>query len=109
MTRSASAGRVPQWRAGQGNQPPGPAQQGETDGRKSKGEGQQGDGDPQATRRRIANDLAERQRDLAEALRQQQLQPLPGEGMPEGDAALDALERAQRAMEDAAEALEQGR
>jgi len=54
------------------------------------------------------SDLADRQRALAEALRQQQLQPLPGEGMPEGDAALDELERAQRAMEEAAEALERG-
>ena len=52
--------------------------------------------------------LGERQRDLAERLREQQLQPLPGEGTAEGDAALDALERAQRAMEEAAEALEQG-
>lgn len=55
-----------------------------------------------------ADDLAERQRDLAEQLRDQQLQPLPGEGTDEGDAALDALERAQRAMEQAAEALEDG-
>ncbi|WP_071796113.1 DUF4175 domain-containing protein [Natronohydrobacter thiooxidans] len=53
-------------------------------------------------------DLAERQRGLADQLREQQLQPLPGEGTPEGDAALEALERAQRAMEEAAEALENG-
>ncbi len=53
-------------------------------------------------------ELAERQRGLADQLRDQQLQPLPGEGTPEGDAALEALERAQRAMEEAAEALEQG-
>lgn len=53
-------------------------------------------------------DLAERQRGLADQLRDQQLQPLPGEGTAEGDAALEALERAQRAMEDAAEALENG-
>ncbi len=53
-------------------------------------------------------DLAERQRGLADQLRDQQLQPLPGEGTPEGDAALEALERAQRAMEEAAEALEEG-
>ncbi|MGY6548485.1 MAG: DUF4175 domain-containing protein [Roseinatronobacter sp.] len=52
--------------------------------------------------------LADRQRALADQLRNQQLQRLPGEGTREGDAALDALERAQRAMEDAAEALEQG-
>ncbi|MCC5960936.1 MAG: DUF4175 family protein [Rhodobacteraceae bacterium] len=55
-----------------------------------------------------SSDLAERQRGLADQLRDQQLSPLPGEGTPEGDAALEALERAQRAMEDAAEALEQG-
>jgi len=73
-------------------------------------EGQNGQGEPQEQQGAGtgSDDLAERQRDLAEALRQQQLQPLPGEGMPEGDAALDALERAQRAMEEAAEALEQG-
>ncbi len=73
-------------------------------------EGQNGQGEPQDQQGEGTgnDDLAERQRDLAEALRQQQLQPLPGEGMPEGDAALDALERAQRAMEEAAEALEQG-
>ncbi|SUZ30529.1 hypothetical protein ROE7235_00252 [Roseibaca ekhonensis] len=94
---------------GQGNQPPGPPQQGDgQDGQEQQGQGQQGEGDPQERGGASANDLAERQRDLAEALRQQQLQPLPGEGMPEGDAALDALERAQRAMEGAAEALEEG-
>ena len=54
------------------------------------------------------SDLGERQRGLADQLRDQQLQPLPGEGTPEGDAALEALERAQRAMEEAAEALENG-
>jgi len=54
------------------------------------------------------DDLAERQRALRERLREQQLQTLPGEGTPEGDAALDALEEAQRAMEDAAEALREG-
>lgn len=54
------------------------------------------------------DDLAVRQRGLADQLRDQQLQPLPGDGTPEGDAALEALERAQRAMEDAAEALEEG-
>ncbi|WFE75361.1 DUF4175 domain-containing protein [Roseinatronobacter sp. S2] len=54
------------------------------------------------------DELAQRQRGLADQLRDQQLAPLPGEGTAEGDAALEALERAQRAMEDAAEALEQG-
>ncbi|MBR3369398.1 MAG: DUF4175 domain-containing protein [Rhodobacteraceae bacterium] len=55
-----------------------------------------------------SSELAERQRELADQLRDQQLAPLPGEGTPEGDAALEALERAQRAMEDAAQSLEDG-
>lgn len=72
------------------------------------GQSQQGEALPDARGGESPSDLADRQRALADALRQQQLQPLPGEGMPEGDAALDALERAQRAMEEAADALEQG-
>ena len=52
--------------------------------------------------------LAERQQALRDRLREQQLQPLPGDGTPEGDAALDALEEAQRAMDEAAEALRDG-
>ncbi|MCC1480253.1 DUF4175 domain-containing protein [Roseibaca sp. Y0-43] len=89
---------------GQGQQQQGQGQEGEPR------EGQEGQGEPQEGQGQGAggDDLAERQRELADALREQQLQPLPGEGMPEGDAALDALERAQRAMEEAAEALEQG-
>ena len=70
---------------------------------RNRGEGEdgaEGEGD--------TSDLAERQRGLADQLRDQQLQPLPGEGTAEGDAALEALERAQRAMEEAAEALENG-
>ncbi|WP_333828611.1 DUF4175 domain-containing protein [Pararhodobacter sp.] len=54
------------------------------------------------------DDLAERQQALRERLREQQLQTLPGEGTPEGDAALDAIEEAQRAMDEAAEALRGG-
>jgi tetratricopeptide (TPR) repeat protein len=46
------------------------------------GEGENGQG----------QSLAQRQQDLRERLRDQQLQSLPGEGTPEGDAALDALE-----------------
>ena len=53
-------------------------------------------------------DLAERQRQLMEQLREQQLQDLPGEGTPEGEEGLGALEEAQRSMDQAAEALEQG-
>lgn len=52
--------------------------------------------------------LAERQEALRERLREQQLQALPGEGTPEGDAALDALEEAERAMDEAARALRDG-
>lgn len=91
---------------GQGQGQPQPGQQGGMAEQQGQGE-QEGD-DAQQQGDAGASELADRQRDLAEALRQQQLQPLPGEGMPEGDAALEALERAQRAMEDAAEALEQG-
>ena len=53
-------------------------------------------------------DLAQRQQELRERLRQQQLLTLPGEGTAEGDAALDALEDAERAMDDAERALREG-
>ncbi|WP_342748829.1 DUF4175 domain-containing protein [Pararhodobacter marinus] len=53
-------------------------------------------------------ELAERQRALRERLRDQQLEDLPGEGTAEGENGLTALEEANRAMERAAEALEQG-
>ncbi len=72
------------------------------------GQPQAGEGEPQAGEGEGQGDLAERQRSLADQLRDQQLAPLPGEGTPEGEAALEALERAQRAMEEAAEALEDG-
>ncbi len=62
-----------------------------------------GEGEPQGS-----DELAERQQALRDMLREQQLQPLPGEGTPEGDAALEALEDAQRAMEEAEEALRDG-
>ncbi len=52
--------------------------------------------------------LAQRQQELRERLREQQLQTLPGEGTPEGDAALDALEDAERAMDEAERALREG-
>lgn len=67
-----------------------------------------GDGEAEGEGEGDGEGLGARQRGLADQLRDQQLQPLPGEGTPEGDAALDALERAQRAMEDAADALENG-
>lgn len=69
------------------------------------GEGQQGEGAGDQGR---LEDLARRQQELRDRLREQQLQTLPGEGTAEGEAALDALEEAQRAMEEAARALEDG-
>ncbi len=67
-------------------------------------EGEAGKDTEQALR-----ELAERQRALRERLREQQLgEDLPGEGTPEGDAGQGALEEANRAMDRAAEALEQG-
>ncbi len=73
------------------------------------GSGQGARGSPEGEGRASgAGDLAERQRQLAEELREQQLQSLPGEGTAEGDAARDALERGQRAMEDAEQALREG-
>jgi uncharacterized protein (TIGR02302 family) len=111
---------------GQGQRPQqGQPQQGQGEGQndqsaQDQGEGQQdpdqgdqadageGDSDAQNGPGTSPGDLAQRQRELAEQLREQQLQPLPGEGTAEGEAALDALERAQRAMEEAAEALGQG-
>ena len=115
-----------QFREGQG-QGQGQPQQGEPQQGEGQGEGE-GEGQPEEGREgeqgqqdqadaeqgqqgqqgQTPGDLAQRQRDLADQLRQQQLQPLPGEGTAEGEAALEALERAQRAMEDAAEALGNG-
>ena len=66
-------------------------QQGEGEGSTGQGEG-----------------LAQRQEELRERLREQQLLTLPGEGTPEGDAALDALEDAERAMDEAERALREG-
>ncbi len=63
----------------------------------------EGEGDPQGT-----DELAERQQALRDMLRDQQLQPMPGEGTAEGEAALEALEEAERAMEEAEEALRDG-
>lgn len=76
---------------------------GEEPGRNGAEEGTQ----PQTDADRLG-DLAGRQDALRERLREQQLQPLPGEGTPEGDAALDAIEEAERAMNEAARALREG-
>ncbi|MFN3953666.1 MAG: DUF4175 domain-containing protein [Pararhodobacter sp.] len=72
------------------------------------GEGQDEGTDPGEGRGEGLDGLAQRQQALRDRLREQQLQPLPGDGTPEGDAALDALEEAQRAMDEAAEALRDG-
>ncbi len=79
------------------------------------GEGRGGDqpddqqeGDQAGEGEELGRGLAERQEALREQLREQQLQTLPGEGTPEGDAALDALEEAERAMDEAARALREG-
>lgn len=69
----------------------------ETDGNEQGG-GQQGRNE----------ELADRQQALRDLLRDQQLQPLPGDGTAEGEAALQSLERAERAMRDAEEALRDG-
>lgn len=103
---------------GQGQQQPGQQGQDQTGQGEAQGQEQgdqpgQGD-DPAQDQARNGqqggdlSDLAERQRALADQLRAQQLQPLPGEGTAEGEAALEALERAQREMEEAARALGDG-
>ena len=68
-----------------------------------------GDGkDPGEIDEEAMQELAERQQALRERLRDQQLGEVPGEGTPEADDGLDALEDAERAMERAAEALDEG-
>lgn len=66
------------------------------------------DGEPGNDGEPSVEDLAQRQRELSEQLRQQQLGDVPGEGTPEADAGLDQLDEAGRAMEDAARALDEG-
>jgi uncharacterized protein (TIGR02302 family) len=66
------------------------------------------DGEPGKDGEQAMEDLAQRQRELAEQLRDQQLGDMPGEGTEEADQGLDRLEEAQRAMEGAAEALDEG-
>lgn len=53
-------------------------------------------------------ELAERQQALRDRLREQQLGEMPGEGTTEGEAGLQALEDADRAMDEAAQALRDG-
>lgn len=103
-------GRQPgqqQGQTGPGDQP-GQAQPGDRPGQQQgTGPGQSRPGGPGTEPGDLAEDLAQRQQALRDALRQQQ-NGLPGAGTPEGDAAREALDRAGRAMEDAADALDQG-
>lgn len=83
----------------QGNAPQGnqPGQEGETPGQGQGGENEEG----------ASGSLAERQQDLLRQL-QEQAGRLPGTGTEAGDEALDQLDGAGRAMDEAAEALERG-
>jgi uncharacterized protein (TIGR02302 family) len=86
----------------QGNPTGGEGESGEgagRDGEQGQGEGGEGSESGQS--------LAERQRDLENRLENQR-RGLPGAGTPEGDAARDALDRAGRAMDEAADELEGG-
>lgn len=66
-------------------------------------------GEPGKDDETAREELAERQRELMDRLREQQLtEDLPGEGTPEGEAGLGAMEEAQRSMDRAAEALDEG-
>lgn len=82
---------------GQGNQ------QGEGQGEGQGEDGQQG----MAGENGDGETLADRQRALEQELEHQR-GTLPGAGTPEGEAARDSLERAGRAMDEAADALDEG-
>ncbi|OIP87033.1 MAG: TIGR02302 family protein, partial [Rhodobacterales bacterium CG2_30_65_12] len=70
-------------------------------------EGEAGETDGQGQGQGQRETLTERQRALERELERQR-DGLPGAGTPEGDAARDALERAGRAMDEAADALDEG-
>ncbi len=99
-----------QFNPGQSGQQPGqPGQQAQNGQGGMPGEEQE-PGNQQGMGQGGENDgrsLAERQEDLRRQL-QEQAQNLPGEGTEGGDAARDALDQADRAMDDAAEALGRG-
>lgn len=84
------------------------AQAGESQGNEGRnggqGRGQSHEGEGGEGGEGSEGTLAERQEGLRDQLEEMQ-RNLPGQGTPEGDAARDALERAGRAMEDAAEGL----
>ncbi len=103
----------------QGQQPGQQGQQGQQEGQQGQGDqqgqpgqGQQpgqepGQGQGQNEDQKQGMGLAERQQMLENQLRRQR-DNLPGAGTEEGRAAREALDRAGRAMDDAADALEQG-
>jgi uncharacterized protein (TIGR02302 family) len=80
---------------------------GQGQGESHTGEGSEGSDQGENGQQGQGESLAERQRALEDELARQR-DGLPGEGTPEGDAARDALDRAGRAMDEAAGALEQG-
>lgn len=92
---------------GQQGQQPGEGQQGQDQpgegqqGQGQQGQGGQGQGDQPGT-------LAERQRELRERLRDLQSGQLPGDGSERGEAGRQELERADRAMREAEDALRDG-
>lgn len=71
------------------------------------GQGQPGQGQQGQDGRSLGQMLADRQQQLRDLLNQQR-NGMPGQGTPEGDAARDALGRAEGAMDNAEEALRQG-
>lgn len=92
---------------GQAGQPQDGAQS--PDGQSPQDPGQPGtQGDAGKDAEQAMRELAQRQQALRERLRQQQLGELPGQGTDEGEAGLNALEQADRAMDEAAQALDQG-
>ena len=86
-----------------GEQGPGEQGQGEQgageEGEQAEGEGGSGD---------QPGSLAERQRALRDALRDQQARSIPGDGTEQGEETRRALDEAARAMEEAEERLRQG-
>jgi uncharacterized protein (TIGR02302 family) len=84
-----------------GQQLEGGEQAGRDQGRERDQQGQQG-------RVPTLEELAQRQQALRDRLRAEQLGGLPGEDTAEGEAGLQSLEEADRAMDDAARALTEG-
>lgn len=94
----------------QGNPTGGAGESGENvgrDGGQGQGESHDGTGDEAGEGGEGGQSLADQQRALEDRLDNQR-RDLPGAGTPEGDAAREALDRAGRAMDEAADALEGG-